>query len=133
MPIERKTMNISDRPVDIDPKASNDTKISIMRDNIATLWSKYQQLMKEKCCVQTTDDLPEGLQNLYYSDEFVEVMIAAGGIMASLIGTALEVEVTNLGAGNYQVGLPDDVTITNNLTMGNDIYTSVDNWHYLDN
>lgn len=69
---------MADRPLEIDPKAGNDVKIGVLKDNFESLWIKFQQLYNEKCCVQTTDDLPEGRQNLYYSDELVEVLIGSG-------------------------------------------------------
>lgn len=36
-------------------------------------------------------------------------------------GTALEVEITDNGDGTITVGLPDNVTIANDLTVGNDV------------
>jgi len=54
----------------------------------------------------------------------VTALNAASGsylISASVIGTANEVEVTGNGDQGIQIGLPDDVTITNNLTVTNDL------------
>jgi hypothetical protein len=88
-----------------------------------------------------TDDVSEGTTNKYFTDERAQdaaaTMITNGshtnitvtyddnagtlslnatGGVASLTGTANEVEVTNVGTA-YTVGLPNDVTITGNLTL----------------
>lgn len=45
----------------------------------------------------------------------------AAGIVTSITGTANEVEVTNNNNGTYQVGLPDNVTIGNDLTVNGNL------------
>lgn len=88
-----------------------------------------------------TDDISEGATNKYFTDERAQDAIglaiangtqtnisvtyddatnslsfnATGGV-ASLSGTANEVEVTNVGTA-YTVGLPNDVTLGGNLTI----------------
>ena len=88
-----------------------------------------------------TDDVSEGSTNKYFTDERAQdaaaALFAAGthtnitvtyddnagslslnatGGVASLSGTANEVEVTNVGTA-YTVGLPDNVTLGGNLTI----------------
>jgi len=88
-----------------------------------------------------TDDVSEGTTNKYFLDERAQdaaaAMITAGthtnitvtyndeantlslnatGGVASLTGTANEVEVTNVGTA-FTVGLPDNVTLGGNLTI----------------
>lgn len=88
-----------------------------------------------------TDDVAEGSTNKYFTDERAQdaaasmitngshtnitvsyddnagtLSLNATGGVASLSGTANEVEVTNVGTA-YTVGLPNDVTITGNLTL----------------
>lgn len=88
-----------------------------------------------------TDDVSEGTTNRYFTDERAQdaaasmitngthtnitvtyddtantLSLNATGGVASLTGTANEVEVTNVGTA-YTVGLPNDVTITGNLTL----------------
>ena len=88
-----------------------------------------------------TDDISEGTTNKYFTDERAQDAIglaiangtqtnisvtyddatnslsfnATGGV-ASLSGTANEVEVTNVGTA-YTIGLPNDVTLGGNLTI----------------
>ena len=88
-----------------------------------------------------TDDVSEGSTNKYFTDERAQDAIglaiangtqtnisvtyddntnsisfnATGGV-ASLTGTANEVEVTNVGTA-YTIGLPDNVTLGGNLTI----------------
>jgi hypothetical protein len=47
----------------------------------------------------------------------VTLKAGAAGIVTSITGTANEVEVTNNNNGTYQIGLPDNVTIGNDLTV----------------
>jgi hypothetical protein len=42
--------------------------------------------------------------------------------VGNVIGTANEIEVTSTGGSNVQIGLPDDVTIGNNLTVSGNLY-----------
>lgn len=88
-----------------------------------------------------TDDISEGSTNKYFTDERAQDAIgtaiangtqtnitvtyddntnslsfnATGGV-ASLTGTANEVEVTNVGTA-YTVGLPNDITVGGNITI----------------
>ena len=88
-----------------------------------------------------TDDVSEGTTNKYFTDERAQDAIgtaiangtqtnitvtyddstnsisfnATGGV-ASLSGTANEVEVTNVGTA-YTVGLPNDITVAGNITI----------------
>ncbi len=88
-----------------------------------------------------TDDVAEGSTNKYFTDERAQdaaagmitggshtnitvtyddnagtLSLNATGGVASLTGTANEVEVTNVGTA-YTVGLPNNVTIAGNLTL----------------
>lgn len=88
-----------------------------------------------------TDSLSEGTTNKYFTDERAQdaigtalaagthsnitvsyddsansISLSASGAVASLSGTSNEVEVTNVGTA-YTVGLPNDVTVGNNLTV----------------
>ena len=88
-----------------------------------------------------TDDVAEGTTNKYFTDERAQdaaagmitggshtnitvtyddnagtLSLNATGGVASLTGTANEVEVTNVGTA-YTVGLPDNVTLGGNLTI----------------
>ena len=88
-----------------------------------------------------TDDISEGTTNKYFTDERAQdaaagmitggshtnitvtyddnagtLSLNATGGVASLTGTANEVEVTNVGTA-YTVGLPNDVTLGGNLTI----------------
>jgi len=92
-----------------------------------------------------TDSLSEGTTNKYFTDERAQdaigtalaagthsnitvsyddsansISLSASGAVASLSGTSNEVEVTNVGTA-YTIGLPNDVTISNNLTVTGDI------------
>ena len=101
----------------------------------------------------TTDDVPEGLVNLYYTTLmantdidarvttlFVDALnVTAAGVQAdsvalgtdtignyvsTIAGTVNEVAVTGSGTETAAItlSLPMDVTITNNLTVGGDLY-----------
>lgn len=93
----------------------------------------------------STDTLSEGTTNKYFTDERAQdamatafsngthtnvtvtyddnansISLNASGGVSSLTGTANEVNVSS-STGAVTVGLPDDVTITNNLTVTGDI------------
>jgi hypothetical protein len=51
----------------------------------------------------------------------VTLKAGATGIVTSISGTANEVEVTNNNNGTYTIGLPDDVTIGNDLTVNGNL------------
>lgn len=66
--------------------------------------------------------------------EIYQELTEINDILANVSGTEDEVEVTIDPENGYiTIGLPDDVTITNNLTVGNNIYVSEDKKVFYDN
>jgi hypothetical protein len=69
----------------------------------------------------------------------VDAHIADSTIHFTIIGTPNEIELTDDGMGNITIGLPDNVIISNNLTVQNDntvngdIYLKADQKLYFDN
>ena len=80
--VRAKQGYIEDRPLQIEAAMADSVKFNITQDNIDALWSKINQLFNPNSAtaqglkIKTTDDLLEGLVNLYYTDARVAYYLA---------------------------------------------------------
>jgi len=76
--VRRVKLNVADAPVEVNPKGEIGLKVHQINENVNTLWNKFAAFLDEPCCVQTTDDLRQGIKNLYYSDALVQKYLLSG-------------------------------------------------------
>ena len=96
-------------------------------------WAFYESLSRGISGLLPSATIEDLTAERLVATDSTKTLVSVSTLTAWISGTAYEVDVTDNGDGTITIGLPDDVIITNDLTVNGDTYLKKDQRLYFDN